>query len=272
MVIYSQQLWQMQADADLNPTLPPRVGDGDFRTLGDLLLRKKQRKHTSTVSLFEPKDRLILSFILATSLLHFFNGPWLRVSFDHSNICFVASRRPLSLPDITKPYLTTSFSSWMPKESGRQLNQPHKFPDILSLGILLLEIAREAPINIEEPQDRCVVALEYLEKLERASRIDSWRNVPNGLLHAIRYCVDPKELRNNVLDKKDVKNSEIRKYIFENVVYHLGEALSTACQIEPDMLLTDHSQEKQPDDSTGVGSFDHQEEDGEKRYVNMFPE
>ncbi|RFN50789.1 subtilisin-like protease [Fusarium flagelliforme] len=126
----------------------------------------------------------------------------------------------------------------------RDLNQPHRFPDILSLGVLLLEIARGAVMDVEESQDRCVVALEYMDKWVTVCRRDSSKMIPDGLYRAISACVDPKESRTN--------------YIFERVVYPLEDALSTTYEVQPNAL---HSSISQGDEANCNGSFDHQDED-----------
>lgn len=261
MVIYSQSLWRLPPDVEINRLSPPQVRDNEFISLRDLLEPNRSNRE-SLLSSMEGKDRLILSFILATFLLHFYNGPWLQGSLDSDNVCFLLCHRRIS-PDITKPYLTTSFSSMKRGALPGELNQPHLFPDILSLGILLLEIARGAPIHFEESQDRCVVALECMDKWATTYRIGRFRTIPEGLRRAISACIDPKEFRDNMLDKISVGNFEIRKYIFERILHPLEDALSTAYEIQLNTLHAGISQRKE---LAGIGSFDHQEEDGREKY------
>ncbi|RSL41639.1 hypothetical protein CEP54_015753 [Fusarium duplospermum] len=265
MVVYAKNLWQLVADAETNPLCPPQVQDDKFRSLKDLLGSDGSNR-VSLMSSIEGRDRLILSFVLATSLLHFVDGPWLQASLRSENICFLVSNCS-SLPDITKPYLTTSFTSLAQPPVPRDLNQPHQYPDILSLGILLLEIARGAPIDFEESQDRCVVALECRDKWVEACRKGSSRTIPDGLFRAISACVDPTESRYNVPDKKcpkDVAVRKVRKYIFERILYPLEDALSTAYEIKSDRLYADIAQAKE---ARGIGSIDHQGECGREKQL-----
>ncbi|KAI0446279.1 subtilase [Xylaria telfairii] len=258
MIVFGETLWQLQADPDINRL--SQVRDSEFKSLKDLLQPNRDSRK-SPLSSIEKKDRLILSLILATSLAHFVRGPWLQTGFNSENICFLMSHSRSS-PNITKPYLTTSYFSSMQRESPRELNQPHRFPDILSLGILLLEIARGFAIDFKESEDRCVVALHFMDKWT-----DRSRTVPDGLCRAISACIDPAEFRNNGLDKPSVNDLDIRKYIFERILYPLEDALSTAYDIHSNTLHMDILGEEK---ASGVGSFDHHDENRqEKQRVAM---
>ncbi|KAH7173258.1 uncharacterized protein B0J16DRAFT_349804 [Fusarium flagelliforme] len=255
MVVYSQSLWQLEADPERNQ-FSPQFQDGQFMTLRDLLRRNRSNRQ-SLLSSMRGKDRLILSFILSMSFMHFVNGPWLQTSLSSDNICFLVSDCRSSV-DITRPYLMASFTNTVQPLMPRDLNQPHRFPDILSLGVLLLEIARGAVMDVEESQDRCVVALEYMDKWVTVCRRDSSKMIPDGLYRAISACVDPKESRTNVCDRNMPMELAIRKYIFERVVYPLEDALSTTYEVQPNAL---HSSISQGDEANCNGSFDHQDED-----------
>ncbi|KAF9879163.1 hypothetical protein CkaCkLH20_03396 [Colletotrichum karsti] len=118
-----------------------------------------------------------------------------------------------------------------------------------------------ASIKFQEPSNRCVDALDYMDEWMGISKADRSRTIPSGAYQAISACVDPKEFRNNMLDKMSVTDFEIRKYIFERILYPLQEALSTAYNIETGTLHKEISQIK-----AGVtGSFDHQDEKGKEK-------
>ncbi|KAF6826078.1 subtilase [Colletotrichum musicola] len=257
MVVHARKLWQLHADVETNRLLSPQVRDVEFMSLKDLL-KTNRSNHGSSMSSMEVKDRLILSFILATSLLHFFEGPWLQASLSSENISFLVSHRRSS-PNITKPYLTTNCFSLAQRARSREfnLNQPHRFPDILSLGILLLEIARGAPIDYEESQDRCVVALECMDKWAKTCRTGRSRTIHDCLHRTISACIDPREFR-KVLDMRAVNDFEVRRYIFERILYPLDDALATVYEIQSNNL---HEHISQATEVSAMGSFDHQDED-----------
>ncbi|KAI1739866.1 subtilase [Xylaria scruposa] len=256
MVIFGESLWQLRADPDINQLSYPQVRDRKFKSLKDLLQLNRDSR-TSWLSYIGGKDRLILSFILATSLMHFVRGPWLWAGLNSENICFLMLN---SRYDITNPYLATTYSSLAPRES-RELDQPHCFPEILSLGILLLEIARGFTIDFEESQDRCVVALDFMDKWTR-----QFPGAPEGLRKAISACINPTVLRNNGLDKMLVTDLEVRKYIFEKILYPLHNALSEAYMIESNTL---HANIARVKNMSGIGCFDHEDENRlEKREMS----
>ncbi|KAK2032675.1 subtilase [Colletotrichum zoysiae] len=257
MAIHARKLWQLHADVETNRLFPPQVRDVEFMSLKDLL-KPNRSNHRSLMSSIEGKDRLILAFVLATSLLHFFKGPWLEASLSSESICFLVSRRRSS-PDITKPYLTTSCSS-SPRGAlprGFDLNQPHRFPDILSLGILLLEIARGAPLDIEESQDRCVVALECMDKWAKTCRTGRSSTIHDCLRRTILACIDPREFM-DVLHRRSVNAFEVRRYIFERILYPLDYALATTYEIKSNNL---HDNISRANEASAMGYFDHQDED-----------
>ncbi|KAJ4179988.1 hypothetical protein NW755_012028 [Fusarium falciforme] len=194
--------------------------------------------------------------------IRFSDYPLKHASLSSDNVCFLVSNHR-SLPDITKPYLTTTFITLAEPPLPRDLNQPHPFPDILSLGILLLEIARGAPIDCNEPQDPCVVALKCRDKWAKTCQTGRSRTVPEGLFRAISACIEPQESRNGVLDKNSHKDVAVRKYIFERVLYPLGDALSTAYEIDLNTLHADIGRAKE---SRRIGSIDHQGESRQEKY------
>ncbi|KAK2009327.1 subtilase [Colletotrichum eremochloae] len=256
MLVYRKRLWQLHADVELTPLSPARVQDGNFRSLKDLL-RPSQGSRESLLSSTATEKRLVLSFVLTTSLLCIFSGPWLPANLSSENICFLVPSCQ-SLPDITKPYLTTTCSSLAQRPLPVGPSQPHHIPEILSLGILLLEIAQGFPVEFKESHDRCYVALENLEAWAKMRRS---RDTHEGLRQAILACISPKELRKHGLDKTSVGATEVMRYIFGNVLYPLEEALK-AYEIQSNTLHTYIGRKTEVRD---IGSFDHQDDDRRER-------
>lgn len=263
MVVFAHKLWKLRVDIEDNRRCSTQVLDGEFRPLRELLDRK-QGQRESLMSSLEGRDRLILSFILATSLLHFFSGPWLQAKLTSETICFLVSSSRSS-PDITKPYLTTACCSLEQEASPSELDQPHQFPYILSLGILLLEIARGSPVNLEKAQDPCIVALDCLREWNRAFGAGRSTSVRDGLYEVILACIDPRKLRQYFLDKPSVKNFEVRQYIFERILHPLEITLSTIHGIQLNKLHADVARAKEV---TKSGSFDHRDEHRSDKYCH----
>ncbi|KAJ4123171.1 hypothetical protein NW768_009699 [Fusarium equiseti] len=118
--------------------------------------------------------------------------------------------------------------------------------------LLRPQVVRGAPLEFKESQDRCVVALEYMDKFMKARRTGRSTTIPDGLYRAISACIDPKESRKNVLDK-----SGMRRYIFARIIYPLEDSLVTAYEVKLSAL---HPSMRQEVEGTELGSFDHQDE------------
>ncbi|KAL7929060.1 subtilisin-like protein [Trichoderma chlorosporum] len=225
LVVFSGSLWQLRPDVDIHSHT--QVKDYEFRSLKELLERN-QFSGSSSLSSVGKKDRLILSFILATSLLHLLEAPWLQAGLSNESICFLMPNL-WSSPDVTKPYLTASFASLSQRSEMENTIQAHPFPDILSLGILLLEIARGELIDFEGAQNRC--AATYIGTLEC---FEKWRD----LRIAIQACIKPAEYGKSDIQKAPAKIFHIREYIFGCILFPLKESLSKKYDIELNTLHT----------------------------------
>jgi hypothetical protein len=203
----------------------------------------------------EGKDRLILLFILATSFLHFYDGPWIHQNLNRFNVCFLIPRAPATL-DVTKPYLGANCSKSPSTSEPAGLNQAHRYPSIQSLGVLFLEIARSSCLDIRDGEDVCFSALEACDEWIEKSRKSRSTTIPNGLRQALYACLDPKNLAKKGLHQNSTMESDVRRYIFEEIVFPLGDALSTAYQIDLGKLHDPSSQEEEEMDA-----FDHYDEE-----------
>lgn len=203
----------------------------------------------------EGKHRLILLFILATSFLHLYEGPWLHQNLNRLNICFLTTR-PSTTPDVTKPYLLASCSELLSTSKSVGLNQVHRYPSVQSLGILFLEIARSSRFEIKDGEDVCFSALEACDEWVDKSRKSRAITIPDGLRRALYACLDPKNLAKKGLDQDSVTENDVRRYIFEEIVYPLGDALSIAHKIDLGKLHDACLQEEEEMDA-----FDHYDEE-----------
>lgn len=94
---------------------------------------------------FRPKEKLILSVILANSLLQFCESPWLNKEWSKEHISFFPSLSKQDV-EILRPYLTIKFQNTELEEEIDPF-RVHPNPSVLALGILLLEIELESPIE-----------------------------------------------------------------------------------------------------------------------------
>lgn len=102
---------------------------------------------------FRLKEKRILSVILANSLLHFCESPWLSKTWSKDHILFFSSSTG-SGPDILRPYLSTTFqeSDDLHMEAD-ELYRVHPNASVLALGIMLLEIELDTPIERERSDE-----------------------------------------------------------------------------------------------------------------------
>lgn len=270
MVVWKKELWRISDGIEELSSTLTQVKDAEFVTLKELLSQRVTRNGRSSDrslrdTTWSPKDRLILSFILATSLLHFFSGPRLGADLSSDSICFIRTSHGAKV-NITRPYLTVSCAPYPPPYSkpSKGRNQPHRFPDILALGILLLEIERGVPIELDDFQDPCVVAIDELNKWTKSGPSTGRRTVPEGLYHAMNACIRPSEYTLHRLDKTCPNLFEIRSFIFQRILYPLDQALSTAYEVQSHMLLTDAARRRPAVEETGF--FDGEEDDPKDMY------
>jgi hypothetical protein len=239
LLVYSKKLWRLRVDID-----QPFFKQTENCKLESLhfLLQPEAIGRESRFSAIEGKDRLILSFILATSFLHFHRGPWLQQNLSSENVCFLIPRSRSTF-DITKPYLTTSCSGACKAPGVESLNSAHRYPAILSLGIVLLEIASGVRLVFNE-EEKCFSALEHRNALIESWKKDGSKAIPNGLVRALSACLEPGWLSKKRLDKATTTEGQVDRYIFEEIVYPLGEALSIAYEIKLDRLHEEILQQK----------------------------
>ncbi|KND93691.1 hypothetical protein TOPH_01468, partial [Tolypocladium ophioglossoides CBS 100239] len=218
MLASKGKLWQLRPDLD-RPFFK-QIQECRLISLRDLL-QPGPHDRESKFSVVEARDRLILCFILATSVLHFYQGPWLQQNLSSGNVCFMVPKKRSAL-DITKPYLTATCSEPCPASDSRTLNNTHRYP--------------RGPIAFVEGEDRCFTALESCDALVEDWQSSGTKAVHDGLIRALSACLEPSWLVKKRLDRKTTKEAQVSRYIFEEIVFPLGEAISIAYGIKLDTL------------------------------------
>lgn len=243
MAVFNEKLWQVQYERGSQAF--NKVPNGEFESL-EQLLRHAPGNGASQISSIDMKERIILCFTLVTSFFHIFsmNNSGLQASITSSNICFRTSTRYLN---IMKPYLNIAFLEEQTKPTARRPEEIHWFPSILTLGVVLLEISRGSKIEFVPGADDCVAALAVYEKWKDVVGKLCSSTIPEGLFEAILSCIDPNELRKGGLDRPNVADMEIRKYIFERILYPLGDALSNIYKVPLHTLHDEKAQDVETD-------------------------
>lgn len=240
------------------------IRESKFLSLKDLIQRNKGVAG-ATFSTIEGRDRLILSYILAISLLHFYEGPWLQRNWSDETICFLINEQSRGPPNFTKPLLNASCTKFA--STSATLDQVHGYPSILALGIMLLEISLGTTMDLErgenEMQDgrRVTSKTDYLVALRL---FDAWIEqskrsisaaIPRGLKTAIEACLESSKIPYTISPSSS-NQDHILQYILRDIVIPLGTALSEAYEIPLEKLHENISKEMLSANSNLFDSYD----------------
>ncbi|KIW11595.1 hypothetical protein PV08_10896 [Exophiala spinifera] len=101
------------------------------------------------------KNKVLLAYIIARSVWQFYNSDWMRTQWSTDRIHFVQERpvadRTRQMLDPSYPYLTFAFDSEAtsdaPVEYCTEDSIYHRYPLILALGIILIELCQRTPAD-----------------------------------------------------------------------------------------------------------------------------
>lgn len=261
MQVDENKLWRLRK---LDTKRIHGIQQSRFLSLGELIKRNK-RGVGANFSTLEGRDRLILSYILAVSLLHLYEGPWLQKNWSNQTICFLINAQRQGRPNFTKPLLTASCTKLISTSATTNQLHVHSYPSILALGIMLLEISLGTTMDLEregkEKQDdgnvNCksdfLVALRLFDDWIEQSKRNISNAIPQGLKTAIEACLYPSKIP---YTKPPPKEDQVLQYILTDIVAPLGTALSDTYEISIEKLHEELSKEKQADDAFLFDCYD----------------
>ncbi|KAJ3549806.1 hypothetical protein NM208_g304 [Fusarium decemcellulare] len=193
--------------------------------LGDHLM-------VSKIAGYSPREKLILCYILANSMLFLYPGSWFQNAWGSPKVYF--TRRLNSSRSTTEilPYLSVQLQQFRNRRDPEQHHmQYHHHPAVLDLGIVLLEIATGTRVpRSHQPQqwERCKEdgpqALRHLQNYDYLSHEDPSKRISPTLKNVIQSCLTlepPSTFPTNDL----VSEGPIRHYILCCVVQPLAEEL-----------------------------------------------
>lgn len=260
MQVDGNRLWHLKSDTKSIKD----IRESKFLSLRDLIKRNKGDTG-ATFSTIEGKDRLILSYILAISLLHFYEGPWLQGNWSDETICFLINEQSRGPPNLTKPLLNASCTKFA--STSATLDQVHGYPSVLALGIILLEISLGTTMDLERGENEMqdgrhvtsktdfLVALRLFDDWIEQSKRSISAAIPWGLKTAIEACLESSKIPYTISPPSS-NQDHVLQYILRDIVIPLGTALSEAYEIPLEKLHEEISKEKQSDNSNLFDSYD----------------
>ena len=190
---------------------------------------------TGTTGLGE-KVKRVLAVLLGYAVLHHYGGSWLGPSWGRDDVIFIKSATAIPL----RPYMFTRvvrMAQTGPVTSNQEddlddVNPDdfpmHPYPDLVTLGTILLEVHTGKPIEvlaaelrIEEEENinaKWSVADEVYKKI--------LRDLPDNYSDAVNACLDPNFGSSaNDLDGEESKEEDFRRLIYTNIVKPLEDEL-----------------------------------------------
>lgn len=200
-------------------------------TLEDLILHK--RPHSIEDARRVPKYKLQVT--LANAFLHLNEGPWLLSTWNKAHISFFCPEDG-GFPDLSSPYLDTQCCRPHP-ESEKSAFRGHPYPSLLALGILLLEIERDQPIEHGREGDNQSGLHHYIDAdIPAAEKMlsDCEDESPTGFINAVKECIDADSFVADFGRNETFDNPKFRHAIFERIVSRLESALKSVWDGSPE--------------------------------------
>jgi hypothetical protein len=198
----------------------------DFRDKDQVSLAELLSPKSESSSRISNKAKSVLQVILASGFLHFYEGPWMIKNWDKSHICFYQARRQ-PIPDLKTPYISTRRRPLEEDDNNEDKRYyAHPYPGILRLGILLLEIELNRPIE-EERQPGWPANIDA-DRIIARNWLSNWceNNSSIYFCTAVAACLDVNAFTDEFGRDCSFENQDFRQRIFEKIVEPLERGLS----------------------------------------------
>lgn len=173
----------------------------------------------------KPKERRILGVVLAHSLLHLLDGPWLPQSWTGKSISFYhASGGNKRFPNFRRPYVSTFLAPAGVDVSSNTGYNAHPMPGMVTLGKILLELERKD--TIVPPDFSQNSTSDFVQAKLLLERLEDWARDLQAMdlfIEAIGKCLDMSTYPNNL------QRPELMWNIYGKVIYPLEQELLRMC-------------------------------------------
>jgi hypothetical protein len=191
----------------------------------------------SYISQCNPREQLILCYILATSMLYLYPSSWYSTEWTSSMVHFVRRSETSTSPALTHPYVSIPLQAASNAKVPPDRHRIHAHPAILALGIMFLEIAtgsRFKRTREDTPTEQCnednARAWQDFKAIEKKDRYGHAKQLPSSLRAAIRACLKlepPANFPSNQLSEE----GPIRHYILSCIVRPLARELEDGYKV-----------------------------------------
>ncbi|KAK3382918.1 hypothetical protein B0T24DRAFT_645438 [Lasiosphaeria ovina] len=165
--------------------------------------------------------RPVLAYVLAKAVWYYYDSEWMSMSMTEDSVYFMGEILEDEVTYFFKPYL----SAQLPPEGGNQIiecrqvvGMIHKYPRVLALGIMLVEIATGRQFEVEGHPDH------WDPKTVNQQLLSLKKHLNSGEFHedcrfprykaAVSKCLDPMLFRNAPFNhRKPAENLEQRRSI-----------------------------------------------------------
>lgn len=171
-----------------------------------------------------PYEKRELAVVCAYSLLLLHGSPWMSSKWDKTKLTFFV--KPNHEPDFVRPFISTRFESPAQQIGSGDSGAFHRNSHILALGILLLEILNEKPIERwRRNEERAMVSPENEATLDWlvASRVV--QKMDRSLSRAaVEACLDLDWIPMD--QPAGLEEPEVRNGLFKKVIEPLEAELA----------------------------------------------
>ncbi|KAH8881812.1 subtilisin-like protein [Thozetella sp. PMI_491] len=166
--------------------------------------------------------RPLLAYVLAKTVWHYYDSDWMNFGWTKHNIYFMAeTTNGYEIKYLCRPYVHVNLntSHGRPPEYRQVFGMMHRYPRVLALGILLLQLSTADPIRLEGHPDNwdSKMANEQLELLKgyiQSSKLESDCNFPYYRA-ALKKCFDIKLFKDAPFNpERPEENLDQRRSIF----------------------------------------------------------
>lgn len=176
------------------------------------------------------KDRFVLTYIIASSILSLYQGPWLDQEWTKDQIFFLSEGGDLTTLDLRRPLLSTKCIATDHIRNPPHPENIHPEPRIAALGIVMLEIALGMAIETRRDDGPLNSNTDLLNAYQLLDQMQHDRNAIPKHVCAIKTCLQPEDIFD-----EDLSNESKQHSLHANIVGPL-EAILTAYGIQTEDL------------------------------------